>query len=333
MNFLLNRLVNVWYPYWDKRLTVLAYHRIIKDTDDASGAAKIAVSATVSDFEKQMDFVKRHFNPITIDMLDQWLQGVLPELPSRPLLITFDDGYEDAYSNAMPVLHEQKIPAVIFLATGFIESKQIFPWDRVELCFKKTQLTEAVLPILGKREWLAAKDRNSVSKEWVIAAKQLADDLRQQATEQLLTVLNVSETNLSKIDVLSWLQIREMLNCGISFGGHTCNHPILSKVPIALAKKEVTDSKIKIEQEIAKPVFCFAYPNGHAEDFNNDVVSELNNAGYRQAFTLVPGPQTLDSVKNTPFEIRRVTVTPKDNLFRFFLKLSGFVQLKRLVLR
>ena len=330
MSFLLSKLVKLWYPYWDKRLTVLAYHRIVQNLSEGS---QIAASATINQFTQQLDFVKPHFNPITIDMLDQWLEGKLQKLPSRPLLITFDDGYEDAYSNAMPQLYERKIPAVVFLATGFIESKQIFSWDRVELAFEQTSINCAVLPILGDRQWQTAKERSLIAKEWVFAAKQISDELRQQATGQLLSVLKVSEYDISKIEVLNWQQIREMLNYAISFGGHTCNHPILSKVSLERVKQEVTESKIKIEQEIAQPVYSFAYPNGHAEDFNENVVSELKSAGYRMAFSLVPGPQRLAVIQKMPLAIKRVNISPKDDLLRFFLKLSGFVQLKKLILK
>jgi len=330
MGFLLSKLVKLWYPYWDKRLTVLAYHRIVQNVSDGS---QIAASATINQFTQQLDFVNQHFNPITVDMLDQWLEGKLQKLPSRPLLVTFDDGYEDAYSNAMPRLHERKIPAVVFLATGFIESKEIFSWDRVELGFEQTTMSRAVLPLLGDRQWQTAKERSAVAKEWVFAAKQLSDELRQQATEQLLNVLGVSEYALSKIEVLNWQQIREMLNYSISFGGHTCNHPILSKVSLERVKQEVTESKNKIEQEIAQPVCTFAYPNGHAEDFNDEVVAELKNAGYKIAFSLVPGPQSLEAIRTMPLAIKRINISPKDDLLRFFLKLSGFVQLKRLLLR
>lgn len=50
-------------------------------------------------------------------------------LPERVFVVTFDDGYENNYTCAFPILQELNIPATVFLATAYLDSHQPFPFD------------------------------------------------------------------------------------------------------------------------------------------------------------------------------------------------------------
>jgi peptidoglycan/xylan/chitin deacetylase (PgdA/CDA1 family) len=50
-------------------------------------------------------------------------------LPPRSFVVTFDDGYENFYTVARPILHELNIPATVFLATAYVNSSEPFPFD------------------------------------------------------------------------------------------------------------------------------------------------------------------------------------------------------------
>lgn len=327
---LIKLLSPIYYPYWQRRLTVLAYHRIVSDEEFAASGAKIAVSTGVSEFERQMQFIKAHFSPITIEALQQWLQGK-GDLPKRPALITFDDGYQDIYLHAMPVLEQLNIPATVFLATDYMGSSRMFQWDIATYCFESTSLISADLPLLGKTTWENPVQRNQVLKQWLAASKQCQDVQRQAATQELVRVLQVDlpADNQTGTAFLTWEQVRKLIIRGLSFGSHTCHHPILSKIPLEQVADEVHQSKDKIEQETEREVLSFAYPNGLVADFNAEVIGVLKQAGYQCAFTLLAGPCLLEEVKNEPLQIKRITITAKDSYWRFILKLTGLVRLKR----
>ncbi len=86
--------------------------------------------------------------------------------------------------------------------------------------------------------------------------------------------------------MLSWKQVREMSDGGIAFGSHTLTHPFLSRIPRQQAEKEIRLSKDMIEQQTGKPVRTLAYPSG---DFNRDVKTMVQAAGYRAAASTAPG--------------------------------------------
>jgi peptidoglycan/xylan/chitin deacetylase (PgdA/CDA1 family) len=50
-------------------------------------------------------------------------------IPSHTFAVTFDDGYANNYTHALPILHELGVPATIFLATKYLDSDRPFPFD------------------------------------------------------------------------------------------------------------------------------------------------------------------------------------------------------------
>jgi peptidoglycan/xylan/chitin deacetylase (PgdA/CDA1 family) len=73
--------------------------------------------------------------------------------------------------------------------------------------------------------------------------------------------------------MLSWSQIREMQRWGIDFGAHTLTHPDLTRLPLDRAQAEVCESKAIIEDALAAPVNCFAYPDGRYDRRIREIVN------------------------------------------------------------
>src|ERR1051325_10779957 len=83
-------------------LRILAYHRVWDEPSASFPFDEGVISATSEAFYRQMKFVSRNFNVVSFADLDHceregrcW--------PERALLITFDDGYRDNYTNAFPI--------------------------------------------------------------------------------------------------------------------------------------------------------------------------------------------------------------------------------------
>src|SRR5579872_3059386 len=102
--------------------------------------------------------------------------------------------------------------------------------------------------------------------------------------------------------MLTWDQVRLMRLHGISFGGHTVNHPFLSRLTHDEGKWEVFECKRRIEDELQVPVDYFAYPNGREDDFSHWNKELLHEAGYRGALTTIWG---MNYSSTDPMELRR----------------------------
>lgn len=99
------------------RILILMYHMIAKTNDEMEKRYALAPKR----FRGQLRYLKRRgFTPIGLnDIYNCFVQkGV--RLPTKPVIITFDDGYMDNYENALLILKEQNVPATLFIVSGFI---------------------------------------------------------------------------------------------------------------------------------------------------------------------------------------------------------------------
>lgn len=305
--------------YWGrKRLTVLAYHRILEyERPDFADAVPV-VSATPAMFERQLTFIRDHFNVISLDDLRAAMMNGAA-LPDKPLLITFDDGYLDNYENAVPMLKRFGFPAVIFLATSRMTERGPLWWDQLARYFHHTTHTSADLPLIGQRD-LSAKQH--VLDELSAAMKTIPEAEKLAAVEQTRQALNASDPDDAPL-FMDWEQVREVLADGIATQPHTVNHPIMTRIDAETQRAEITGSRDAIVEQTGQAVFAFAYPNGGAADYSPVTMQALYDAGIEMAFTLAPGPMRWPDVKRHPLQIRRVYLGYQDTYEVFVAKVMG----------
>ena len=116
------------YRRWFRnRAVIVLFHRVDDRLRDDP------ISCTVDEFRASCEFFKRYFRVISLpELLDRLQRG---DDISRCLVVTFDDGYLDNYTNAGRVLKELSLPACFFVATGLIGSDHV-PWWDEKLSFK-----------------------------------------------------------------------------------------------------------------------------------------------------------------------------------------------------
>lgn len=311
-------------------LTVLNYHRVADSYSDDFFTFKPNVSASPDEFFRQMEYVKRFYNVISIDDLTLWIRGQ-KDLPPNPAIITFDDGYCDNLIYAQPVLKKMGFSAVIFLATNYMDGNAPFFWDLAAYCFCHTKKDRVRLPSGLQLIWQTPETRDKAVTKWVQIVKYLSSDEKKKAVDELVLDLDV----VIPVDAfsglyLNWDQVRELSSLGVEFGAHTASHPILTKVPLSQVEIELAVSKKRVEDEIGKKVLSFAYPNGGPLDFSSEVVDLVRKTGFEAAFTLLPGPVGSRSAQKDPFRIRRVYIGRSDTLPRIAAKLAGAERLLNL---
>ena len=99
---------------------ILMYHYISNPPPDAD-AIRLDLSVSPDNFQQQMQWLKdKGYTAITPDdLVAAMTRG--SQLPDRPVLITFDDGYLDAYTNALPVLKHFGFIGTFFVVTSWID--------------------------------------------------------------------------------------------------------------------------------------------------------------------------------------------------------------------
>ena len=119
------------------RYRILVYHRVNDQRHVDNPVAK-SMSVRVAHFERQMKFLNKYFNVMSVDCLADVLEQKKP-LPKRALAITFDDGYRDNYMYAFPLLKKYQFPATIFLTTGMIGTQKGLWWDHLQQIISKSK--------------------------------------------------------------------------------------------------------------------------------------------------------------------------------------------------
>jgi peptidoglycan/xylan/chitin deacetylase (PgdA/CDA1 family) len=308
-------------------LTVLCYHRVGNPDQDSSFSYRPNFSASIENFTQQMRLVRTLFTPVSLKEVAHWL-ATGASLPKRPALITFDDGYKDNGYVAWPIMRDLGIPCAIFLATDHIGTGDPFIWDYAAYCFQNAGVERAYLPLLGVRSLSNLLDRQTATVAWVDASKRLPAEQRWPAAEALASVLGVLAPQSAFSNLcLDWNEVRQLAQDGLEFGGHTCSHPILTRLSAAAARNEIIGCQERLTTELGRPAIGFAYPNGLANDYNGKHERAVYEAGFAIAFTLEPGPSKLYEVSQRPTAVRRIDVSARDNIPRLMAKLVGAARL------
>ncbi len=112
------------------KVPILTYH-YIRMNPDPRDRLGFALSVTPADFAAQMDWLARAgYHPITMEDLYLYLNRARG-LPSKPVVLTFDDGYADFYTAALPILRSHDFTATAYVVSGFIGRGGYMTQDQV----------------------------------------------------------------------------------------------------------------------------------------------------------------------------------------------------------
>jgi peptidoglycan/xylan/chitin deacetylase (PgdA/CDA1 family) len=297
--------------YYLKDLRVLAYHRVLPRSDAvAFPFDPELISAWSEDFDWQMKYVASRFDVLNCSQVVESLESG-GKLPRRPLVVTFDDGFADNFEYAFPILRSRRLPAVVFLSTGYVGGTDIFWFDLLTFLVTQTERTYIPLTVAGIE--LAIPQNPECRREVVLTLlrhlKKVSNEERESALVRLRDFLGVSVPDglRHKSAVLNWDQVREMASGGIEFGSHTVTHPVLSRVlDDSLLDRELVESRCEIQRQTSRQVVSIAYPVGGKSAVDERVIVAVERAGYKIAFTYQTGLNRIGSWDR--FQLKRLRV-------------------------
>lgn len=260
---------------FSRTLSILAYHRVLADPDPL-----IPSQPCAKDFEAQLAAVNRWFKVLPLSKAVAMLDN--DSLPVRAACITFDDGYADNATIALPILRRHDMVASFFVTTGFLNGGRMWNDTVIESVRKATGASLQAPAIgLGNLNIGTLAARRSTVNDILKALKYLPLEERQQRADYLAAIVGAP---LPVDLMLTSEQVCELQHNGMEIGAHTVNHPILSKVDPTHAQREIIDSKRALEAITARPVKLFAYPNGKpGVDYTSSHVDMVRSAGFEAA--------------------------------------------------
>ena len=295
-------------------LLLLTYHRIIPRCE---GQEKIQEGMYVQPgtFEAHLRLLKEHFNVVSLSTL----ASALIRKSFKPLgndkstcAITFDDGWKDFYDYAFPILKKYRIPATVFLPTGYIGTNNWFWTDRLAYLF--FQLGKFRFSNSGRRLSIASPLPPQLNKLTGSRGPKLETAislLKRYHNDKIQEIISVIANNWG-LDpnppgraFLSWDEVRDLARSGlIDFGSHTSSHRILT----LLTEKEVCEELKKplecliYEKVVDRSFIPFSYPNG---ENNGNIAQMVRDAGYNLAVTTETG---WNNPCSDPYQLRRISI-------------------------
>lgn len=279
------------------------YHRI--GDAESSPYDHALFSATQEGFAEQMSFLARNFDVVS----PADLAGLHDAPKGRHVLVTFDDGYRDNFDLAFPVLRAQGVPATFFVTVGFLDDGVTAWWDEIAWMLRKS--TRARLPAGPwlDRELSTAKEHLDAT---IHAALRRYKSLEGPRCEEYVAWLADATGSgrcpraLSRETWMTWDMVREMRDCGMTIGGHTVHHPVLSRLDPQAQAAEILGTGERLRAELGEPMRWFAYPVGGRDSFDVHTRHALERAGVELAFTYYGGYRSPGEWDR--YDVRRVAI-------------------------
>ena len=291
-----------------KCLSILLFHRVLDKFDPMRPS-----EPDIHRFDKQMRWVKRFFN--VLDLSDAVNKLASNSLPPRALCITFDDGYRDNYQNALPILEKYGLTATFFIASGFLNDGIMWN-DIVVEGLRNTKLKKIELDEYGLGSIDIHSDRVECLGSVLSKLKYLSFDQRAKVVADFPDILGVAKPGGL---MMTTGQVKKLSHRGMTVGGHTVSHPILSRLDAKHALHEIERGKQTLEAIIDQKINLFAYPNGKpGQDYQQEHVDMMKQVNFDAAVSTAWGVATEAS---DPYQLPRFT--PWDeNIIKYLLRLA-----------
>jgi peptidoglycan/xylan/chitin deacetylase (PgdA/CDA1 family) len=265
----------------DGRLSIFIFHRVLAAPDPLIPSEPDAVR-----FERIMRHISRSFS--VIGLRDAVSRLADRSLPSAAAAVTFDDGYADNLTVALPILRRYGVPATVFVATAFLDGGRMWNDDIIDAVRRVPGPTVDWSRFgLGIYDVGSTPARIRCYSDVLARLKYVEHAPRAERARRIALDAGVPE--VSDL-MLTSEQLRLLRASGMEVGAHTHTHPILTSIGDDEARREIRDGKERLEALLGEPVSLFAYPNGvPGKDFSPRHVDMVRSAGYAAAVTTAAG--------------------------------------------
>lgn len=270
---------------------VLRYHSVNDDPVWARECVQRSLVVPSAVFDAQVAYLAERHRVVGIgEVVEAMREG--RDLDRRSVAITFDDGYEDNYRKAFPILKRHGVPATFYVTTGSVGDAR--PLWTVEL---RRAVMRAQKPALelsfreaGPLDVSTDDAREKAVRELAGHVKRCPAPEARAALAEILAAAGAAGRQERRV-MMNWDEIREMHQAGMTVGAHTGEHLNLPSLNDADLEKEVRGSRNALAVALDAPIEHFAYPNGRTDcHCDARVAGVVAAAGFVSAVTSVAGP-------------------------------------------
>jgi peptidoglycan/xylan/chitin deacetylase (PgdA/CDA1 family) len=284
------------------RSVILLYHRIAECLPDPH-----LLCVTPQHFAEHLDVLARWGAPLALRDLTAGLR--VGRIPARGVVLTFDDGYADNLTRALPSLERARIPATIYASAGYLQGGEPYIDELQRLILERQDLPPEFGLHLGCTEYrwnakvshLAApadadfpawpdSARERIYLEMCEILRGLNAVERERVMRELRESLGSQAPPPTRRLMLSGDELRRLAaHPLIEIGSHAVNHVVLASLEPGAQADEIGHGIRLLEEALGRKVESFAYPYGSPWDVGRRTIEMVRELGLREACANTPG--------------------------------------------
>lgn len=281
-----------------KKLTIVMYH-YVRDLRNSRYPEIKGLQTEM--FVEQLHFLKKHYNFVKMeDVIDAFHSNHVDELPAHPVLLTFDDAYQDHFQTVFPILMQEHVQGCFYAPIKALTQHEVLDVNKIHFILASTN--EAKFPALlneikillekNQEKWnlqsfddyyAKLAEANRFDNKDIIFVKRLLqvalpEELRKEMTSELFQrIIGIEESAFSRELYMSKAQIRCMVQCGMHVGSHGYDHYWLNSL-----SREKQESEICKSMDFLKSVgvnmnyWTMCYPYGAYNDDTLQILKAYN---------------------------------------------------------
>lgn len=236
---------------------LIPYYHVVSD-EKLAHISHIHPYKSERQFINDIDFLCKRYQPITLgDLIDFARHG--KKLKKGSFIITFDDGYSQIYSVVAPILFKKGVPAIFFLASDFIDNKNLGYRNKASV----------IIEYLNKNHDISPEIEKSILRLLNVPFGQLAARLLAMKYKEANVLDEIAV--LIGIDFIKYLQhecpyltssqVRQLIKMGFYFGAHSMDHPFFPDLSLQDQLKQTKGSLQSIKNDFGLVYSLFAFPH------------------------------------------------------------------------
>lgn len=279
-----------------KNLTIVMYH-YVRDLRNSRYPEIKGLQTEL--FVEQLHFLKRHYNLVRMEeVIDAFHNNRVDELPPHPVLLTFDDAYQDHFQTVFPILMRENVQGCFYAPVKALTQHEVLDVNKIHFILASTS-DEQFPALLKEIKILVDKNReqwnlrsfeeyyaelavaNRFDNKDVIFVKRLLqvalpEVLRKEMSSELFQrAVGMDESMFSRELYMSETQIRCMVQCGMHIGSHGYDHYWLNSLTKDKQKEEITNSMAFLKSVgVNMDYWTMCYPYGAYNEETLDVLRD-----------------------------------------------------------
>lgn len=280
-------LMGLYHRLRNRRtLTVIMFHRVLDAADPRWNSCDPDYTLEATLFDRCIAFFRRHYNIVSVaDVLAARKDGTL--LPSRALLITFDDGWSDNVDFALPRLRAASLPALMFVVADVIGRRLPFYQERIVGGWRLGRIrADELLAAAGQASAATGNDIDDL-RDAIAVLEQLGDAERNAVLAPFAGALDDGHRHM-----VVGAELGQLERGGIAIGLHGKTHTPMTRAADLDAELAGARNEIARHLEPAMPPSTMSFPHGR---YTPAIAEQARSAGYELVFTSDPIVNPLDA--------------------------------------